>query len=319
MTRKTTEQFIKEAKQIHGDKYDYSLVDYINCDKKVKIKCNKCGIIFEQIPYYHINRKQGCKCRKKEKLITVNFDTEFSNSNFREEYCKLINKAKTSEYSGITELHHILPKSLFPLWRNKKSNLIKLSLEDHYKAHYLLYKIYDNYEMTFAFKQMLEYTGKEYNPSLYKTLREEIILAKGRKVYCLEKNKEYDSILECCKENNLTYNYGVTKICTKKLWTESVKGLHFCDLKDKNKALEFWKKNKNKLSYGKAKRIYCLEKNKEYNSKEEIVKENNLANGSNVSTNCRNKWWSRTVKKLHYCLLEDKEEALKFWKENGIG
>ena len=60
-------------------------------------------------------------------------------------------------------------------------------------------------------------------------------------------------------------------------------------------------------------------KNKEYNSKEEIVKENNLANGSNVFTNCRNKWWNRTVKKLHYCLLEDKEEALKFWKENGIG
>ena len=95
MTRKTTEQFVKEARQIHGDKYDYSLVDYINCDKKVKIKCNKCGIIFEQKPYHHINREQGCKCRKKEKLITVNFDTEFSNSNFREEYCKLINKAKT--------------------------------------------------------------------------------------------------------------------------------------------------------------------------------------------------------------------------------
>ena len=28
--RKTTEQFIKDAKDVHGDKYDYSEVEYIN-------------------------------------------------------------------------------------------------------------------------------------------------------------------------------------------------------------------------------------------------------------------------------------------------
>ena len=28
--RKTTEQFIIDAKKVHGDKYDYSLVDYKN-------------------------------------------------------------------------------------------------------------------------------------------------------------------------------------------------------------------------------------------------------------------------------------------------
>ena len=28
--RKTTEQFISEAKDVHGDKYDYSKVDYKN-------------------------------------------------------------------------------------------------------------------------------------------------------------------------------------------------------------------------------------------------------------------------------------------------
>lgn len=31
-----TEQFIKKAKQIHGDKYDYSLVEYKNNKKKNK-------------------------------------------------------------------------------------------------------------------------------------------------------------------------------------------------------------------------------------------------------------------------------------------
>ena len=59
MIKKTTEQFIKEAKLIHGDEYDYSLVEYINNSTKVKIKCNSCGNIFEQRPHDHL---KGCGC-----------------------------------------------------------------------------------------------------------------------------------------------------------------------------------------------------------------------------------------------------------------
>ncbi len=58
-----TLKFIQNAKEIHGDKYDYSLVIYKNCDTKVKIKCIKCNIFFGQIPYNHIKKKSGCnKC-----------------------------------------------------------------------------------------------------------------------------------------------------------------------------------------------------------------------------------------------------------------
>ena len=35
--RMTKEEFIKRAKEKHGDKYDYSFVEYINSDSKVKI------------------------------------------------------------------------------------------------------------------------------------------------------------------------------------------------------------------------------------------------------------------------------------------
>jgi hypothetical protein len=57
----TTEQFIQKAKSVHGDKYDYSLVKYVNSRTKVKILCKKHGI-FEQNPDNHI-QKQGCpKC-----------------------------------------------------------------------------------------------------------------------------------------------------------------------------------------------------------------------------------------------------------------
>jgi len=60
MKRKTTEEFIKDAQKIHGDKYDYSLVDYKTAIKKVKIICKEHGI-FEQTPNSH--SKCGCmKC-----------------------------------------------------------------------------------------------------------------------------------------------------------------------------------------------------------------------------------------------------------------
>ena len=47
MRKLTTEEFIKRAKEIHGDKYDYGLVNYINNDTKIKITCPIHGT-FEQ-------------------------------------------------------------------------------------------------------------------------------------------------------------------------------------------------------------------------------------------------------------------------------
>ena len=59
-TRKTLEKFIEDAINVHGNSYDYSLVEYINSGTGVNIKCNECGKIFPQKPTKHINAKQGC-------------------------------------------------------------------------------------------------------------------------------------------------------------------------------------------------------------------------------------------------------------------
>ena len=61
--KKTTEEFINQSKIIHGDIYDYSLVNYINATNKIKILCFK-HVMFEQKPNGHLNGK-GCKyCRE---------------------------------------------------------------------------------------------------------------------------------------------------------------------------------------------------------------------------------------------------------------
>ena len=55
----TNEQFISRAKVVHGDRYDYSEVQYIKSIIKVKIKCNKCGSCFWQTPNAHL---RGANC-----------------------------------------------------------------------------------------------------------------------------------------------------------------------------------------------------------------------------------------------------------------
>lgn len=68
--RKTAEQFIENARKVHGDKYDYSRTDYVNNRTKVCIICPKHGE-FWQKPHDHLDY---CGCpicamkNRKEKL-----------------------------------------------------------------------------------------------------------------------------------------------------------------------------------------------------------------------------------------------------------
>ena len=57
--RLTLNKFIKKARAIHGNKYDYSNVTYFNTDSKVCIICPEHGE-FWQCPHNHIGSKQGC-------------------------------------------------------------------------------------------------------------------------------------------------------------------------------------------------------------------------------------------------------------------
>lgn len=50
----TTESFIERSIKKHGNKYDYSLVNYIRNKLPIKIICNKCYNIFKQTPNKHL-------------------------------------------------------------------------------------------------------------------------------------------------------------------------------------------------------------------------------------------------------------------------
>ena len=69
--------FIAKARTVHNNKYDYSLVEYVNAHKKVKILCPEHGV-FEQNANNHLNG-QGCpvcksfKQRALKKVATQHF------------------------------------------------------------------------------------------------------------------------------------------------------------------------------------------------------------------------------------------------------
>lgn len=66
--RKTKEEFIEDARKIHGDKYNYSKVDYKNSKTNVIITCPFHGD-FLQIPNSHLKGKGCKKCSIERKVL----------------------------------------------------------------------------------------------------------------------------------------------------------------------------------------------------------------------------------------------------------
>ena len=70
MRKLTNNGFIDRAINVHGDRYDYSLVNYINSRTKIDIICPKHGE-FSQNPNNHLNRKSKCPLCRNDDLLKM--------------------------------------------------------------------------------------------------------------------------------------------------------------------------------------------------------------------------------------------------------
>ena len=75
LTKYTTEVFIEKARKIHGNKYDYSKVDYVNAHTKIIIICYIHGE-FLQTPNSHLNGNGCQKCAVKLATIRMTLTIE---------------------------------------------------------------------------------------------------------------------------------------------------------------------------------------------------------------------------------------------------
>lgn len=95
MKKLKTQEFIIKAKNIHGNKYDYSLVNYDKCHSKVIIKC-KSGHTFDQTPHDHLEGN-GCRfCSEKYKKNTEEFIKMAEETHGKNRYDYSLVKYKTN-------------------------------------------------------------------------------------------------------------------------------------------------------------------------------------------------------------------------------
>jgi hypothetical protein len=93
--------------------------------------------------------------------------------NYQYHYDELIRKyGRNVKPSDIyTEGHHIIPKSMGG--SDESDNITYLTAREHYLAHFLLWKIHNNFEMTYAFRFMNCGKDKLIGSTQFKRLREE--------------------------------------------------------------------------------------------------------------------------------------------------
>ena len=84
-SRDTLDGFINKAIKIHGDKYDYSLVNYNTQKDKVKIICPIHGE-FEQRPSVHLNGNGCKKCSESKGEKTIREYLENNNLNYKPQH-----------------------------------------------------------------------------------------------------------------------------------------------------------------------------------------------------------------------------------------
>ena len=90
--------FIDKAKEIHGNKYDYSKVDYINNKTKVCIVCPEHGE-FWQKPNDHLNGNGCPKCTESKLECLIRKKLEYNNISFIYEYKPLFLKTDNGQQS----------------------------------------------------------------------------------------------------------------------------------------------------------------------------------------------------------------------------
>lgn len=182
---------------------------------------------------------------------------------FKNSYENLIKFAKEQIRSkndgNYYESHHIVPRSMGG--PDTPTNLVLLTAEEHYMAHYYLWQIYHSPEMACAFWFMSIHKSNGVttviSPEEYALLREEAAKASGdrqtKPVYCLELDKVFPSCKEAAKfvTGSEEHSMYIGQVCKRSanaaFYYDTEKGLryHWCWAEE----AEEFKKHKDEIIY----------------------------------------------------------------------
>lgn len=175
--------FIKRAKDKWGDKYDYSLVEYKECKKKVKILYKKTGEIFEQTPHLHLYRAPEnirLAVRKtteqfiKEANLTHDFKFSYDKTNYIKNQIKVIITCPIHGDFEQRPLSHLQGNGCPNCSESKGEKIIAKYLDKNNISYYRQHKFNDCkniFQLPFDFfipkyRTCIEFDGKQhYEPA----------------------------------------------------------------------------------------------------------------------------------------------------------
>lgn len=193
------EDFISKAKKVHGNKYDYSKVEYINNKTDVLITCKTHGD-FYQSPHNHLQGK-GCPLCKESHLENIVKDA-LAKNNIQFEY------QKRFPWLGLQSLDFYLPEY---------NIAIECQGEQHYKEGHFRESLEIQKQRDLTKKQKCEEKGinifyfasEKYDKSIINNTNE--LVRKIDNSINVDKNN-LDKITKFLTENKISFNYEVNKV-----------------------------------------------------------------------------------------------------------
>ena len=159
--RSTTEDFIKKSKCVHGDKYDYSSVIYLNNTTCVKIWCPIHGK-FEQSPSVHL---RGGGCSKCGDLSATKKKSEQGACGYsRNSYCSIVKMSSVYLFKLLDE-GRVLYK--IGISSNPKSRAYRVAKDSKFKVQCVYYKEMCS-EDAYDAEKLLQLNFRQYRISLTK-------------------------------------------------------------------------------------------------------------------------------------------------------
>jgi very-short-patch-repair endonuclease len=141
MNKLSKSEYIDYCRNIHGNKYDYSKLDYQNIRSNVKVICKEHGEFLQNAKKH--KEGQGCPSCYGDRNLTI------------EEYIKKYGREEW-DYSLLPDVVKI--KSIIPII-NKNTNLQYLQWADHHKNGFMPTKI----ESRSLIKRLKQIHGDEYD------------------------------------------------------------------------------------------------------------------------------------------------------------
>ena len=167
---KTTEEFLKDAKYWHGDKYNYSKVVYKNSKSKVIIICPEHGE-FQQIASAH-TRGQGCPlCRGSKGEESIASYLNINNIKFIPQYTISINE--NINQSGNAYIDFFLPELNIMIEFNGEQHYMPLK---HFggELNYNRQVVRDNYVKQYCLNNNIKLIEIRYDEDVWEILKKEL-------------------------------------------------------------------------------------------------------------------------------------------------